>query len=147
MEVVGELEGHKYTIWALASDGFHLYSGSNDHTIRVPISLLSSFDLSSYLLFSHLLFHSPVYFCEQVWNLEGLACTSILTEHESKIFGLEIKDNLLFSSGDKIVKVRALLLFYFIVSFCEAAVDCLFYRCGIEVLSNLCRLWKVMEGA
>ena len=112
MEVVGELEGHKYTIWALASDGFHLYSGSNDHTIRVSTSLSSLpliFPPTSSLI------HSPVYIYGQVWNLEGLACTSILTEHESKIFGLEIKDNLLFSSGDKIVKV--LILFSYFISF------------------------------
>eukprot|EP00026_Physarum_polycephalum_P005978 Phypoly_transcript_06017.p1 GENE.Phypoly_transcript_06017~~Phypoly_transcript_06017.p1 ORF type:complete len:369 (+),score=18.19 Phypoly_transcript_06017:236-1342(+) len=35
LEVVVALKGHKYTIWALASDGHNLYSGSNDHTIRV----------------------------------------------------------------------------------------------------------------
>jgi len=94
---IGVLTGHEYTIWALISDGKKLYSGSNDHTIRV-------------------------------WNLDNnnneegdgeeekdnhnvngkylkMSPERVLREHNSKIFSLKIKDNLLFSSGDKFIKV------------------------------------------
>jgi len=68
------LQGHKYTIWALTGNEQFLYSGSNDHTIRV-------------------------------WDLKKRTCLGVLTEHNTKIFSLQIRDQVLFSTGDSKIKV------------------------------------------
>jgi len=108
------LSGHKYTIWALKSDGKkYLYSGSNDQTLRVwdlkrnicksvikDTNKIFSIALSDKLLFSTSGNDIKVY------DKKDLQQLSLLSGHTGGVNKIFVSDHKLFSgSSDRSVKV------------------------------------------
>lgn len=107
-ECKGTLVGHKWAVFSLAlwEEGqaqagdpsrARLFSGSGDHTIRVP-SILAVRFMSKMLI-------RPV----QVWNIDTLECEKVLEGHKYDIRALTVSQDKLYSGCyDMTIKVSSL---------------------------------------
>jgi len=105
---------HQRGVTSLCLDANFLFSGSHDNTIKLydidtlaPLATLTGHSYTIWALTSdgkHLYSGSNDHYI-RVWDLETYQCVKMSNEHNSKIFHLELKDDLLFSTGDRLVKI------------------------------------------
>ncbi|GAM23547.1 hypothetical protein SAMD00019534_067220 [Acytostelium subglobosum LB1] len=110
-EIVG---GHQLGVTSLEVDDNYLFSGSHDSTIKMynldtlkHVHTFQGHELTIWALLSDgkRLYSGSNDHKIRVWDLKRRHCKSILREHNTKIFSLAIKENVLISSGDETIKV------------------------------------------
>eukprot|EP01112_Ceratiomyxa_fruticulosa_P018241 TRINITY_DN5800_c0_g1_i1.p1 TRINITY_DN5800_c0_g1~~TRINITY_DN5800_c0_g1_i1.p1 ORF type:complete len:393 (+),score=44.66 TRINITY_DN5800_c0_g1_i1:199-1377(+) len=110
---------HPMGVTSLYINNDLLFSGSHDTTIHAfkmnnlnPPNITPEFVLHGhkYTIWAltgneQFLFSGSNDHTIRVWDLKEKTCLSVLTEHNTKIFSLQIKDKVLFSTGDSKIKI------------------------------------------